>query len=656
VHFSYQTTFEVGGPIVRDRVWFYGIAPYSRALTTGVGVDPNLPANAGWSFKPFAKATLKLAANDGADLTFDDNRFCCGATASRTAPIATQTVEHGHNPIVAAHYTHAFGSATLFEAKGGGIYIRDNFTPFSDDFVTPQHFDSGTGLTNGNGATGSRQVHNRTTIDASLAHSANDFLKGSHDFKFGFQTQYATQVTNTLTFGNVTYTDLNGAPYTATFKDPPVTGGRLRQNGAYVQDNWSVNGRLTLNLGVRFDHTTGDIQALDSLTTLVGIGTTAPSALSNTTFPAVPNLIGVNSVSPRLGFTLRLDSSGHTILKGNYGRFYGKLATSMVNSASPGNTPSDTEKFNKVTGKYDILQALVNNQTNFAVDPNLTNQYTDQLFFGVERQIMANMGIDLEVIYKKEGNFIRMTDARGTYVPLIVNAALPDGSTTPITVYNRTSPSAQSLFEVVNRTDFNQAFKSVILQVNKRFSDKWQALASYTYQDSKAYGSGTISGNTQQDFSGLRSTGGFGRTPNDLVNAYGPTATNAPNSIKLSTTYKAPLDFNFGLRYSYEQGRPYGPLFIARGLNQGTATVLAEPRGAFTLQPTNDFQIRVDKDFNVTKRQRIRLALDIFNVLNSATVLTLQNNVSQATAANPFGQTLTIVRPRTLQIGARYQF
>jgi outer membrane receptor protein involved in Fe transport len=656
VHFSYQTTFEVGGPIVRDRVWFYGIAPYSRALTTGVGVDPNLPANAGWSFKPFAKATLKLAANDGADLTFDDNRFCCGATASRTAPIATQTVEHGHNPIVAAHYTHAFGSATLFEAKGGGIYIRDNFTPFSDDFVTPQHFDSGTGLTNGNGATGSRQVHNRTTIDASLAHSANDFLKGSHDFKFGFQTQYATQVTNTLTFGNVTYTDLNGAPYTATFKDPPVTGGRLRQNGAYVQDNWSVNGRLTLNLGVRFDHTTGDIQALDSLTTLVGIGTTAPSALSNTTFPAVPNLIGVNSVSPRLGFTLRLDSSGHTILKGNYGRFYGKLATSMVNSASPGNTPSDTEKFNKVTGKYDILQALVNNQTNFAVDPNLTNQYTDQLFFGVERQIMANMGIDLEVIYKKEGNFIRMTDARGTYVPLIVNAALPDGSTTPITVYNRTSPSAQSLFEVVNRTDFNQAFKSVILQVNKRFSDKWQALASYTYQDSKAYGSGTISGNTQQDFSGLRSTGGFGRTPNDLVNAYGPTATNAPNSIKLSTTYNAPLDFNFGLRYSYEQGRPYGPLFIARGLNQGTATVLAEPRGAFTLQPTNDFQIRVDKDFNVTKRQRIRLALDIFNVLNSATVLTLQNNVSQATAANPFGQTLTIVRPRTLQIGARYQF
>lgn len=656
VHFSYQTTFELGGPIAKDRFWFYGILPYNKGLTTGVGVDPNLPANAGWSFKPFLKLTAKPAKNDGIDFTYNDNRFCCAATASRTAPIYTQTVEHGNNPIIAAHYTHAFGNATLFEAKGGGIYIRDNFTPFSDDFVAPQHFDSGTGLTSGNGATGSRQVHNRTTIDASMAHAANDFIKGSHDFKFGYQTQYATQVTNTLTFSGVTYTDLNGQPYTATYKAPAVTGGRLRQNGAYAQDNWTVNGRLTLNLGVRFDHTTGDIPSLDSQTTLIGIDTEAPSSPTNVTYPGVSHLISVNSFSPRLGFTIRLDESGRTVLKGNYGRFYGKLATSMFNSASPGNTPSDTERWNPATSKYDIQQSLVNNQINFGVDPGLRNQYTDQVFFGVERQIMANTGIDLEFIYKKEGDFIRMQDARGTYAATVVNALLPNGTTTPITAYNSTSPSAQSLFQVVNRTDFNQDFKSFVFQMNRRLSGSWQALASYTYQNSKAYGSGAISGNTQQDFSSLSSTGGFGRTPNDLVNAYGPTATNSPNSVKLSTTYKAPLDINFGLRYSYEQGRPYGPLYIVRGFRQGSVTVLSEPRGSFTLPATNDFQVRVDKNFQLPKAQRIRLSMDVFNVFNAATVLTLQNNVSQATAANPFGQTLTIVRPRSVQFGVRYQF
>ena len=417
-----------------------------------------------------------------------------------------------------------------------------------------------------------------------------------------------------------------------------------------------MNDRLTLNLGLRFDHTSAGIPALDSQTTLIGISTTAPSDAANTRYPAVVDLITWNSISPRLGFTVRLDRTGRTVLKGNYGRFYGKLATSMFNSASPGNTPSDTERYNRATGKYDILQSLVNNQINFAVDPDLRNQFTDQFFVGVERQLAASLGIDVEFIYKKEGDFIRMTDARGVYAPVAVNALLPDGTATAATAYNRTSPSSQSLFEVVNRTDFDQDFKSFVFQLNKRFSAKWQALASYTYQNSQAYGVGTISGNTQQDFSGLSSTGGFGRTPNDLVNAYGPTATNSPNSVKLSTTYKAPLDFNLGLRYSYEQGRPYGPLFIARGFNQGSVTILSQPRGAFTLPATNDFQIRLDRDFKLTSAQRLRLSLDVFNVFNAATVLTLQNNVSQATAANPFGQTLTIVRPRTLQIAARYQF
>src|SRR5439155_24196851 len=121
------------------------------------------------------------------------------------------------------------------------------------------------------------------------------------------------------------------------------------------------------------------------------------------------------------------------------------------------------------------------------------------------------------------------------------------------------------------------------------------------------YGVGTISGNTQQDFSGLSSTAGFGRTPNDLVNAYGPTATNSPNSIKLSTTYKAPLDFNFGLRYSYEQGRPYGPLFIVRGFNQGTVNVLSDPRGALTLTTTDSIQISIYKGCKYTTRTTERI-------------------------------------------------
>jgi outer membrane receptor protein involved in Fe transport len=628
IHYNQQSTFELGGPLKRDRVWFYGILPANRSLTTNVGVDPNLDKQGGHSYKPFAKGTVRLAEHDNLNVGWNNNMFCCGATASRTAPLITQQVEHGHNPVLTSQYTHTFGAATLMEVRAGGIYIRDNFTPYSDDFTTPGRTEQSNGFSLANGTTASKQFHNRTTVDASVAHSASDFLKGSHDFKFGVQTAYATQRTVSIQFSNVQYTDLNGAPYLATYRDPAASGGRIRSAGGYAQDNWSVNDRVTLNLGVRYDRTMGDIPPLSASATLDGIrGSTKFDVTDSTVYPAVPDLIKWNSVSPRVGLTLRADKSGKTVFKTNYGRFYGKLATSMFNSMSPGATPTTTLRFNTATGKYDIPFTFVDNKINFSVNPDLTNQYTDQVFVGV----------------------------RGTYAMRDVVDSF-NGVTQTLSIFNLTSPQSQRLFQVINRDDFDQSFKSAVIEVNKRFSAAWQSLASYTWQESKAYGGGTVTGSTQQDFSSLSSTAGFGRDPNDLINAFGPTATNSTHSVKLSSTYQAPLDFNFGLRYSYESGRPYGRLIIVRGLGQGQVTMLAEPRGAYTLPSVNDFQVRVDKDFTFVSNQRLRLSLDVFNIFNSDTVLTLRNNSSQVTATTPWAQTLSIVRPRTVQLGVRYQF
>jgi outer membrane receptor protein involved in Fe transport len=652
IDYSYQATGELGGPIVKDRVWFYAAAPWSKSQSSGVGVDRSF-AHGGHATKPFVKGTFRFSRHDGGDFTWDDNIFCCSATASRTAPIETQTIEHGHNPVLAGHWTHTFGSATLFELKGGGIYIRDNFTPFTDDFTTPGRSDSGTGFSLVNATSASRQAHNRTTLDASLARSASNFIKGSHDLKAGLQDMYATQQTNTLTFQNVSYSDLRGARDQATFKDPAVTGGRIRQIGGYLQDNWTVNERLTLNLGVRYDHTAGDIQSMSSLTTLIGVSTTVPSAASNVTYAGIPDLIAFDNVSPRLGMTMRLDTSGKTVFKTNYARLYGKLATSMFSSKALGNTPSDTERYNAATGRYDIPVSIVNNQTNFAIDPTLRNQYTDQFFVGVERQIMAGMGLDASFVVKKEGDFIRLTDAGGTYAPVLLNDVFR-GVTNPLTVYNRVSASSASLFEVVNRTDFTQDFKAFFIQLNKRFSNAWQAQASYTWQDSLAYATGTVTGSTQQDFASLSSTAGFGRTPNDLINAYGRTPTNSTNSVKLSSTYRAPLGVVLGARYSYESGRPFGRLITAR-LNQGNVAILAEPRSAYAMPAVNDLQIRLDKDFRLPNQRSVRLSLDMFNIFDTGTVLTVLNNSTTQGDAG-FAQTNTVVRPRTFTVGLRYQF
>jgi hypothetical protein len=67
---------------------------------------------------------------------------------------------------------------------------------------------------------------------------------------------------------------------------------------------------------------------------------------------------------------------------------------------SPGATPTTTLRFNAATGKYDIPFSFVDNRVNFSVNPDLTNQYTDQLFFGIERQLIGNMGVNTSFEWK----------------------------------------------------------------------------------------------------------------------------------------------------------------------------------------------------------------------------------------------------------------
>ena len=110
-----------------------------------------------------------------------------------------------------------------------------------------------------------------------------------------------------------------------------------------MQDNWTVNERVTLNLGVRYDRILGDIPELSAGATLDGIRGDASFEVPNSmTYPGVEDLISFTTLSPRAGVTFRADRSGKTVVKANYGRFFGKLATSMFNSMSPGATPTTT--------------------------------------------------------------------------------------------------------------------------------------------------------------------------------------------------------------------------------------------------------------------------------------------------------------------------
>src|SRR5207245_1694780 len=203
--YDQQTTFEMGGPVKKDRLWLYGMFPWARFLDFNPGVDPSLPGSPGKGYKPFLKGTLRASDHDNVEVMVHSDTWRFPANGFRTNPIDTQTVEHMKTPKVIGHWTHVLGSGTALQIKGGGIYIRDNITPFTDDFQTSGRTDLATGISTRNATSATHFLQNRTTIDASVAHTASDFIKGSHDFKFGVQTGYATTQNNTLTFGNASF-------------------------------------------------------------------------------------------------------------------------------------------------------------------------------------------------------------------------------------------------------------------------------------------------------------------------------------------------------------------------------------------------------------------------------------------------------------------
>ncbi|MGH9144364.1 MAG: TonB-dependent receptor [Vicinamibacterales bacterium] len=636
-HIAYQSdfTFSLGGPIKKDKLWLIGMIELTNNKTSDIGVDPaTAPVN--HNYKPFVKVNGRPSTTDSFEFQFSDEYFRLPESPDILDPANTIRDENGHNPIFVGRWTRTFGNKTLLEAKGGGIYIRDHFDPHSGDFTTPGRVDTGTGVASVNTTElHTLQNQNQTSLSATLSRSADNFIKGSHDFKFGVQYAQGTNLQNQGLTGGQSFLDYYGLPYRMTVRTTSSVIGRVRTAGGFAQDNWTPSERVTLNLGVRFDHSMGDIPATDQL----------DPTFSNSvdTYAGLSDVIGYNNTSPRVGATVKLDRTGKTVAKASFGRYYARLNTGLFTAIAPGGAITQTYNYNPKTSKYDLLFNTTNPKQNQTIDPNLTNEYDDQLYIGLERELLPDLGLNLSYIRKQEKNFIRGLDIGSIYAPRAI-ADTFGGQT--LTVYNRTTPSAQVLVEPTNRDDFRQKYDTVVLQAYKRLSHRWQLQGSYQWENSEGFSTGATT-STQSG------PGTFGADPNQLVNAYGRFPTDSAHSVRVSSTVELPYQIQLAIRSVYESGRPYGRLITARGLAQGTENVLAEPRGAFELPARNDLSIRVGKDITIGGQRLLRLNLDVQNLFNSDTPLSIDNNSSHTTT---YLAPTSIFLPRRLILGARVNF
>jgi hypothetical protein len=631
---NHDFNYTFGGPLRKDKIWFQYIAEHVRRQQTGIGQDPAYGVEVR-IWRPFIKMNAKLTDRDDISVHYNDCRDHWPGGGSKTSPLETTTVEVGYDPVVTARYTHIFGSKTMLDVKHGGIYVFKWNPPVSDDFTTPGHFDNGSGINSINTLTFTRWRRQHPSFDASIAHAADDFLKGSHEFKFGVQYSHGAQVTDTARPSNMSLYDLNGRPDYALTREPTAIGGRVKTAAAFGQDNWTIGDRMTVNLGVRYDAGHGDVQPMAQMDFTLQ----KPSANS---FPGVPDLIDWKTVSPRLGVTVKLDKSSKTVAKGGYGRYYGKLVVGNVSQMSPGQTIGYFNTFNPATGKYDVPLRTSVPANNNRIDPNLKDEFMDQMFVGLERQLLPNFGLSAMFVYKKNGDPLGFIDTGGVYAPRDY-IDLFNGVTQTITVFNRTTPASQSVILYTNRPELKQTYKSFVIEANKRMSNRWQLLGSYQWQhDLAPTAAATALAN--------------GGDPNAYINGFGRSASDNTHSVRVSTTFGLPYDFQLGVRYFFDDGRPYARLVtVPRSITaQGNTTLIAQPVGAFKYPDLHDVRLRLDKAFRLSGQRRLRFSLDVLNALNSDASTSVRNNSTQTVF--PFGALFNTVEGRRAQVGARFEF
>jgi hypothetical protein len=635
-------TTDLGGPVVRERLWFFTGYQYLRDDDSQPGADPEFPrtyqqdkifGKLTWRFKPGLQ--LMQSVHQESWVNPDRPTFVTPFEATTRPQATVRAVTFGD-------LTQTLSSNTVWTARAGR-FVYDRFDPPSTgDRTTPSHFDRVTNVTSDAPPQYGGLVLIRTTFKATLSHFQPAFFGADHEWKIGTQVERGEHYGPTVIPGGVRYLDNNGQPFQAVSADPFNAGGLFLTAAAFASDTVTIGPGITINAGVRFDHSRAISQDLPAVDT--------EGNETSTIIQGLGTLYTWNVVSPRLGVTARLTSDGRTVLRASYGRFNQGVLTGEISPVHPGVAPVTTTAFDPATGGYTRLVSVVDPNVNLLIDPSTDTPRTDEYSIGVDRELNPRWSAAVAYIHKSGSKFIAWTDIAGEYQEQ--TRTLPDGRSLPVFVL--TSSTSSRRFLLTNPDDYSLTYNGLVMVLERRRANGWQARGSYTF--SRAYGLQASSGASAADpqvstVAPAFPTATFGRDPNNLTNANGRLPNDRPHMFRLMGTIDVPR--TGGLTVSgnlqYFSGKPWASTAQV-SLPQGDQRILLEPRGSRRLSSQTLLDLRASYAFHVGQLGRIDVMCDLLNVLND----TAEEALATDNFYSPnFGLPSVFIDPRRAMLGVR---
>ena len=437
---AYDANISYGGPIVRDRLWFFGSYRKLNTETASPGLVGNANAfnlsrwdwvrddsltgrlSAGRSIY-IGRVTAQPAAKHRITANFEYQQRCDGsplrsetdgchtrgadwvavAAGGTTSPEASNNYLDVPYTVVQGRWTSPMTSRLLLEA--GGTYYSyvhaGGFLSLPPDGI----FDIGVTelstainpVTNAQYAPRSNYVYRAVSEYREDTASPNNwnaslsYVTGSHSVKVGYQGAY--QAASTIRRSNPTLLSYNfnqSVPTGFTVRIPDwASADRTWTQSFFAQNTWT-RGRMTLQGALRYDRAWSYSPA-----GLSGTETAAPQlGLSAITFPQTPSVDSFNDITPRFGVAYDVFGTGKTALKFSGGRYLGAAtnglaytrnnpANRIVNSVPRGWTDDGDQVVEcnlAILTANGECAALTGNNLNFgAVSGNITQVNQDTL-------------------------------------------------------------------------------------------------------------------------------------------------------------------------------------------------------------------------------------------------------------------------------------
>ncbi|MBI1874162.1 MAG: TonB-dependent receptor [Acidobacteria bacterium] len=681
--YHYDVAGDLGGRIMRDKLWFYGGFSRQQRLSSLLGFvsGPGPDGRYLTGDEPLAdydnsltefnlKLSYQLSRNNRLIGVYQKGlKLQPQNGAGRFRPLEATRDYRDPTWVKKLEWQSTIKNRTLINVVGGyGGYFADYSAMRNRAYAiagNPSRLDRETGVRTGPYEASDQRPRDNWQADGSISFFPERFFGGRHELKTGSTMYRYLHATGNLNHPHGNYYlifdrvgGVPNQPVEIEFRNYPLAPrNRVNMFAWYLKDTWRVNDRVTANLGVRWERQEAFVPAQS-----IGASPQFPQLFAAGSFPKL-QVVTWNRALPRAG--LSWDLGGKTVVKTSFG-----LYNYLFNDADAG-------LYNKnalVTARFrwrdrdsngDYTPGEVNldlngpdfinitGARNNILNPDLKQPKTTEATAFIEHELAPNLGVRAGYVFRRlqdyygspGPNVLRPREAYNISItrrdpgPDGILDTPDDGGRVTFFDYDPTYRGAAFVGNQLVNSPNDDRFHSIEASLTKRMSNRWMASASFFAVKNHLWITRTFD-SANDDFFPLDETWGWA---GNFSGSY-----QLPWNIQLAGFLVTKAGVRGQRTYVFRRVDPGG----GPPINQlSTVTLRLEPYGTRKGAAINVVNLRASKDFSLGAGRQVGLDVDLFNLFNSSAP------TSVTWASGPtFGYATEVLNARVMRIGARFSF